>query len=136
MKNTICTALTLLALLVIPAATLSAQSRGMWVKIPFAFTITDKEMPAGQYYVETLYWNAVAFQGAKDDRSLILLGQPREMVSGSQPKLIFHRYGNLYFLAEVRLPNMDFARTFAAGKKEVEVAKIQKREPNVEIVRR
>jgi len=46
----------------------------------------------------------VAFEGTKGGESLILIGQSTAMASGSEPKLIFHRYGNHYFLTEVRFP--------------------------------
>jgi hypothetical protein len=125
----------LVALLVLPAATLYAQSPGTWFKVPFPFTVADKSMPAGQYFVEGLWYSAVAIHQSKGE-GLILLGHSAQRAIESEAKLIFHRYGNHYFLREVRLPNMDAARVFAAGKKEVELAKAQKRAPNVEVARR
>jgi hypothetical protein len=125
----------LVALLALPAATLYAQSTGTWFKVPFPFTVADKSMPVGQYFVEGLWYNAVAIHQSKGQVGLIVLGQPA-LRAGSEAKLIFHRYDNHYFLSEVRLPNMDSGRAFAAGKEEVKLAKAQKRAPNVEVAGR
>lgn len=134
MKNTAYALIAIAALLVIPAA--YAQSTGMWVKVPFAFTVGDNAMPAGDYFVEGLYWNAVAIHHGKGEKGIIILAQKADMPADATPKLVFRHYGTQFFLAEVVLPNMNSARTFTPGTTETELAKAKKREPNVEAVGR
>jgi hypothetical protein len=43
--------------------------------------------------------------------------------SDGHAKLVFHKYGNAYFLAAAWLPNSDHAREFFASAKETQVAR-------------
>jgi hypothetical protein len=61
------------ALLVLPPATLYAQSAGTRFVVPFQFTADGKVMPAGDYFVECLWWNFVAFHPSKPDSNLIIM---------------------------------------------------------------
>ncbi len=103
-------------------STLCAQSEGTWFKVPFAFVVADKPMPAGLYHVESLYWNAVAIQGSGGGAGVITQCQPTALSKGAEPKLIFRKYGRHYFLGEVRLPRMDSGRQFYRSKEEIEIA--------------
>lgn len=121
MKKAILTVLALMVTLVLPS-TLCAQSEGTWFKVPFAFVVADKQMPAGQYHVESLYWNAVAIQRSGGDTGVIAQCQRTAVPAGDEPKLIFRKYGSHYFLTEVRLLNMDSGRQFYKSREEIEVA--------------
>jgi len=114
--------LVLMVLLLVPTSMLYAQSDGMSFNVPFAFVIADKQMPAGQYHVTSLYWNAAAIVGAEGKGGVLTLGQPTMLPAGTGPKLIFHKYGKLYFLAEVRLLNMHSGQKFYRTKEEIEIA--------------
>ncbi len=120
----------LAVLLVIPASSLFAQSEGTWFKVPFPFVVADKQMPAGLYHVESLYWNAVGIQRSGGNVGVITLAQPTRVPTGGEAKLIFHRYGDRYFLSEARLPRMDSGRKFYVTKEEIEMAGKQPK-PNV-----
>jgi hypothetical protein len=136
MKKVSYALIVLVALLALPAATLYAQSTGTWFKVPFPFTVTDKAMPAGQYLVESLYWDAVAIHHSKGEVGLIVLAQKSNPPQDLTPKLVFRRYANVYFLAEVHLRNMDSGRTLAPGKTEMQLAQVEKRQPTVEVTGR
>jgi hypothetical protein len=43
--------------------------------------------------------------------------------SDGRAKLVFHKYGNAYFLAAAWLPNSDHAREFLASVNEIQVAR-------------
>jgi len=133
MKKLSYTAIVLMALLTLSAATVYAQSTGTWFKVPFSFTVADQAMPAGQYYVEGLYWNAVAIHHSKGEAGVVLLAKQTGKATDGKVKLVFHRYGDRYFLAEAQLPNMGTGRAFYAGKDEREIAQAQNRPANVEI---
>jgi hypothetical protein len=135
MKPAIYKIMVLVALLAVPAATLYAQPTGTWFKVPFPFTVGDKAMPAGEYFIEALYWNAVSFHRSDGKAVLVTIAQSREPRNVTTPKLVFRHYGNVYFLAEVQF-NADSARAFAAGKQEIELTKAQKRPANLEVAGR
>lgn len=123
----------LVVLLVIPASSLFAQSEGTWFKVSFPFMVADKQMPAGLYHVESLYWNAVGIQRSGGNASVITLAQPTRVPAGGEAKLIFHRYGDRYFLSEARLPRMDSGRKFYMSREEVELASRLPKPENVEL---
>jgi hypothetical protein len=132
MKTAIYKMMVLVVLLAIPATILYAQPTGTWFKVPFPFTIGDKAMPAGEYFVEALYWNAVAFHRSGGKAVLVTIAQSREPRNVTTPKLVFRHFGNVYFLAEVQF-NADSARAFAPGKQEIELTKVQKRPAHLEV---
>jgi hypothetical protein len=122
----------LAVLLVIPASSLFAQSEGTWFKVSFPFVVADKQMPAGLYHVESLYC-AVGIQRSGGNASVITLAQPTRVPAGGEAKLIFHRYGDRYFLSEARLPRMDSGRKFYLSREEVELASRLPEPENLEL---
>jgi len=114
MKPVIFKVMVLVALLGIPASALFAQSTGSWFKVPFEFTVRGNAMPAGDYFVENLWWwNVVVFHGT--NKNLIVLAEALEQRQIGVPKLVFHRYDNDYMLSSIELRNTDYARTFQTG---------------------
>ena len=133
MKKLSVIVLAVVVLLAIPASTLYAQSEGTWFKVPFQFVVADKQMPAGYYHVESLNWNAVGIQRSGGNLGVITQSQPTALPSGGEPKLIFHKYGHRYFLAEARLPRMDTGRKFYTTKEEIEIASKMSKPENIEV---
>jgi hypothetical protein len=85
-------------------------------------------MPAGEYFVEALYSNAVAFHRSDGKAVLVTIAQNREPRNVTTPKLVFRHFGNVYFLAEVQ-SNAHSARAFAPGKQAIELTKAQNARP-------
>jgi hypothetical protein len=83
-----------------------AQSRTLEAKVPFSYEVGDKTMPAGNYRIESMPTGAGSLQvirSANGDVRVTLSTIAIPSKNGnSEPKLIFHRYGNHYFLAEVQ----------------------------------
>ncbi len=75
------------------------------VRIPFAFQVGSIQMPAGSYAMRVrLSHHLVQLQdqGSRKLASAILLGSPSEDDKIQRAgRLIFHRYGDRYFLREV-----------------------------------
>lgn len=70
--------------------------------VPFEFTIGDKSLPAGEYNISGLYNSGEAIVVSNGDNSAIRLSNA--LISPERQKnskLVFHRYGDRYFLAEV-----------------------------------
>ena len=72
-------------------------------------------LPAGDYFVEGLWWNAVAFHHGKGEANLVVMAQQSPRTQEVKTKLIFHRYGDHYILAKAELPNTDYGRAFETG---------------------
>ena len=112
MKPAIYKIMVLVAMLAIPAATLYAQQTGSRFTVPFSFVVNGQMLPPGDYFIEGLWWNAVAFHNLKGEPGLVVMGQYAPRTQENHTKLIFHRYGDRYVLASAELPNTDKARAF------------------------
>lgn len=112
-------------------ATAQAQSGEKFVvNIPFCFTVGEKTLPAGDYRVETL-----SFGGAHLYSKLMIRstdGQTSKIVAtlpvraGALPeesKLVFRRYGEQYFLAQVWAVGTDTGWEFRQSRAEKRLAR-------------
>ncbi len=105
------TLFTLAALLMVQYSPLQASLRAeAKATIPFNFFLKNKLMPAGDYTVT----NDDSTQGLlliqntdKPDYALSLFLIQTPIIPLESGKLIFHKYGDKYFLAEVWDPNLD-----------------------------
>jgi len=99
--------LQLLAVLVVglaAAGTISAQSAAVRAKIPFSFVVNGTTLPAGEYTLRQ-----------QDSQPTMIIREADNSVGGltliapitadsdrpAAPRLLFHRYGNEYFLSQV-----------------------------------
>lgn len=112
MKKVVTKGLVTAALLVtaIIVAGVSAQAQTLQyrltVNIPFDFTVTGKKLPAGTYWVKRAQdttGDAVLQVTTPDGRSSVNRFSIPIVTfkSKNRGEVIFHRYGNEYFLAEV-----------------------------------
>jgi hypothetical protein len=124
MKNAACKTVITLALVLLALATANAQKTSATVDIPFAFTVDDVRMPAGDYIISSPSERVVTIQvagGALAKTALTNNGSSAK--SDGRAKLVFHKYGNAYFLAAAWLPNSDHAREFYASTSEIQLAR-------------
>lgn len=108
MKMNILKGFTMLMLLVsvtLAAAVVSANAQSTAIKanIPFEFVVGDKTLPAGDYSVTTANTahDALRIQSADGKNSALRLSGPTEQKNKGRSRMVFHRYGQNYFLAEV-----------------------------------
>jgi len=110
MKKELLKGFTMLMLIVVLAlatavASANAQSSNKVVAdIPFEFSVGYKTLPAGEYSVQTVTsaGNALMIQSADGKTSALRLSDATErMKNKAHARLVFHRYGERYFLAEV-----------------------------------
>ena len=93
-------------LLMLTAVTVSAQSERIRVtNIPFSFIVGQKTLPAGEYTVEPNrkdsdnVWLVQSKEGhasALFTTNTVRVGETQE-----EAKLVFHKYGGLYFLSQI-----------------------------------
>jgi hypothetical protein len=119
---------TLLSLLtVFVAASVYAYPDGrIRVKIPFAFNVGEKTLPAGEYTVERnpIIRDALIVCSADCREGVTPLVNPiHSQANQNQTKLIFHRYGSQYFLAQVWTAGTDVGQEFPKSRAERTAAK-------------
>jgi membrane-bound lytic murein transglycosylase len=108
------------------AATQTVQAQQpMVVSIPFAFVAGNVTLPAGEYRVETMDRNsAILLIRCSDlNASAIVItfaAQGKEL--NSESKLVFNRYDNRYFLAQVWTAGSLRGRELLKSPREKEVA--------------
>jgi len=127
MKKTIFTTLTMLSfLMTLIGASAQAQSgTAMVADVPFEFTIKNQTLPAGKYEVRVAMRGGAETLTISSDREakgvyFVNRRARRGDVSGA-PQLIFHRYGDRYFLAQVWQGNDKEAYTLPTSRAELEV---------------
>ena len=123
MKNAVSKTLMTLALVLLALAPAYAQTSSATFNIPFSFMVDDVGMPAGEYVISSPNELVVTLQhlgGREAKTAMTDNGSSRQ--SDGISKLVFHKYGNAYFLAAAWLPNSDHAREFFASAKEIQVA--------------
>lgn len=94
--------LTLSAFGLLAAGSLCAQN-AIRVTVPFGFYVGESElMPAGTYHVSPCAPNVLKVQHCEQGIAVMQLTQPSGDVKDTKGKLVFYKYGDAYFLREVR----------------------------------
>lgn len=81
-----------------------AQSSSVVADIPFDFNVGGKSLKAGEYSVRAFTTNSDALlisSQDSNDRAIRLAQSIEARIVPKQAKLVFHRYGQRYFLSEV-----------------------------------
>jgi len=102
MNRTFATALLAAASLMAPIG-VSAQSRQQ-ATIPFDFTVGQRSLPAGTYEITPLGPGVIAVRGWKGKElvSVTTLIISTSEVNKNPNELVFNKYGDQYFLSEIR----------------------------------
>jgi hypothetical protein len=81
----------------------SAQNRQQ-ATVPFDFTVGQSSFPAGTYMISYVGPSLISVRGWKGNElvSALTLVTVTDAVRKNPDKLIFHKYGDQYFLSEVR----------------------------------
>ena len=79
---------------------LHAQSYEMVAKVPFAFHVDKTDFQAGDYKLEKSMTLPVQFIENRDGHKCAIPGGTY-LESKGKPRLVFHRYGDDYFLSEI-----------------------------------
>ena len=100
-RNVVWTLITLALSLVIGLPNTYAQN-GVTATVPFAFTVGGNDMPAGTYTISSVSDSVIAIRDRDSRTGVLSLVRPEWAGSSDgTPKLVFHKYGNKYFLSQV-----------------------------------
>lgn len=126
-------ALGMAALAVLLAASpLPAQTFEIHATIPFQFTVGQKTLPAGEYTFSSPLARGVVGIWNRDLNKLYgTLAQPgyARSLNDGKVELVFHRYGQSYFLSEIRNGSGAMTYLFPEAKLEAEHRKVSGHTP-------
>ncbi len=117
------TMVTLILAIALMTAVVSANAQSATVlvaEVPFEFVVGDQTLPAGEYRIKpSALSSTLAIQSADSGKTAMRL------TNGTEPsrrnkiaKLVFHRYGQRYFLAEVWNGNDNAGRQLFKSRQE------------------
>ena len=124
MKRQISTMVGILGLFLV-AACANAQTMKVTADIPFNFVVDKASLPAGSYSIDSVSSSkALMFRGDNAQENLIVLSNRTETLNASpNTRLVFHRYGDQYFLAQIWVQGETAGRQLRITRREAEVAK-------------
>jgi len=115
------------ALLAVASASMSTAQTSpgdMTVDVPFSFVVSRQTMPAGHYIVQT--FDDAHVRIFSPGTTGLYVGTHAAVRSASDgSKLVFHRYGDTYFLAAVWVAGNTTGRELSLSRAERELARNQ-----------
>lgn len=105
---------------------LHAQSISHTVRanVPFQFTVAGRTLGPGEYLITTDREKVVTFKGIDNEEFTVALSNAINSLDPVSPKLVFHRNGDSYSLAQVWMGYSDVGREFyAPSKKTVKISR-------------
>ncbi len=122
MKSNIYGALTIFALaLMISVPMAQAQIRAK-ADVPFQFSLNQYAMTAGNYEISSPGENVLVVRNLDTTQGRLLIASMRVRSNHVEhPKLVFRKYGDQYFLAEIWDGRSDTGLAFAESKHEKEL---------------
>jgi hypothetical protein len=99
-------ALVILVLFILVATSPAQSGSFITATVPFPFHVGNNHVPAGDYRVAYYGTNGIlVVANAKEQEVLAVQGYLAKHTDPSAtPKLVFHKYGENYFLVGVRMP--------------------------------
>jgi len=94
----------------------------MRFETPFDFSVGDRVLPAGEYTASTI-GPALQIRGMDNKQiATVLTHSTSRPAVEEKGKLVFHRYGNTYFLSEVWRPGELSGQELSKSSQEREIA--------------
>jgi hypothetical protein len=96
-----------IALVVLTAgctAGLQAQNHEVRAGVPFNFAVGNEQLPAGHYTFLTQPSYTLVIRNADYQLTILSRTEDAGSVRGYSNKLVFNKYGDHYFLREIRCP--------------------------------
>jgi hypothetical protein len=100
MKRNLIGTSSLVVLSLLLSATGAYAQAAVQAYVPFAFTVGTTQLPAGTYRITAHDRNLVTISGANSRTVKFALYREESPRNGS-PKMLFHHFGNQYFLTEI-----------------------------------
>jgi hypothetical protein len=89
------------------------------VNVPFAFSVLGKTLEPGSYSISPNGEKQIVIKAASGKTAVVALTNAISVApNATVPKLVFHRYGDQYFLAETWLSASDAGRVLLTSREE------------------
>jgi hypothetical protein len=99
-------AITLVAVAaLVTAFSAGAQDHGVKAAVPFNFTVNGSSVPAGSYMISSTSANLFSLKNKQENVNIWAVGLTGAKEPGQAGSLLFHKYGDRYFLSEIRYPH-------------------------------
>jgi len=124
MKRQACSLISLLTLLLVAGSAI-AQTIQVRANVPFNFSVGNKKFPAGAYDVTTLnsQGQILLLRARDSSSSMIVASNAADASKGAdKSKLVFNRYRDQYFLAEIWTQGAKRGRQLPKTSREKELA--------------
>ncbi|HUJ94208.1 MAG TPA: hypothetical protein VLW84_03010 [Terriglobales bacterium] len=111
--------------LLLAATSAFSQTVVSKAKIPFDFIVAGKTLPAGEYAIQKLELAESTLAIRSSDLRTQMMAQSNRceaLNAPSEGKLVFHKYGEQYFLAQIWSAGNPSGRELPKSQREVEVA--------------
>jgi hypothetical protein len=88
----------------VTAGSAMAQDHRVQANVPFNFTVNGDKLPAGTYTIgsDISSPNVVTLNQREKNVHLMAITLPDQSSSRTTNQLVFHKYGNQYFLSDIR----------------------------------
>jgi hypothetical protein len=116
------TVLCVTLLLAASAAFAQTKQGDVVADIPFPFVVARQTLPAGHYIVSPANADALGIHDANNRGTFVPTLNAQRPVNDNSCKLVFHRYGDTYFLSEVWVAGNSHGRTLFRSRAERELA--------------
>jgi hypothetical protein len=110
--------------------TAAADDHGIRVRVPFSFTVNNTSLPAGRYTIESDLSrpSMLIIRDESDSIKMIDYGMSDTSGMGKTGMLLFHHYGDQYFLSEIHFSTRSKAIFLPASKLEKRARKLNGKE--------
>lgn len=128
MKRNIAIAFIGLASLV-AASEAFAQHGSAQADVPFAFSVSNTTLPAGQYRIGTSSANSILIRNIDHGTAAFSTVVAQEPASYGTCKLVFHHYNGRYFLSQVLCPSKAISVDLPVTRREKRARMMEARGP-------
>ncbi len=135
MKRQIAIWMSVFGLLLVVAGA-SAQSVNLKANVPFDFVVDNATLPAGSYSIQSINdangSPTLVIRGETVKAGRLVSSNPAEKLNAAATShLLFHRYGDTYFLAQIWMQGEQHGRELRMTRREAEIAKNLQSSENV-----
>ena len=116
---------TLLGLgLLFATASAYAQTTALKANIPFNFSVAGKSLPTGEYTIQSVGTGSrvLVLRGSDKSSKMVMANSCESAKPSDKTKLVFHRYGDRYFLSQIWTAGNSSGAEFPQSSHEAEVA--------------
>jgi hypothetical protein len=91
--------------------------------IPFTFTVANHSFPPGRYTINPVNQTLMRIFNSRNQGTVVLAHSTDGMATEETGRMIFHRYGGAYFLAEVWGPASRTGQNLSESRMEADLTR-------------